>query len=229
MRLVGLAATALAAAAIGAQSAAVAHAATTCEALSGVVDASQNCRVQSTQPAYTVNITFPAEYPDAQAVTDYLIQQRDGFVNVAEMPGSRGLPYEMDAAGTGYFSGAPARTQSLAFELFQDVGGAHPVTWFKAFNYDIENQGPITFDTLFKPGIEPLDVIFPIVQRELDRQTGASAAIVESDGLDPTNYQNFAITDTSLIFFFGQGELLPESAGANVVAVPRESVASLLA
>lgn len=199
-----------------------------CDALGGMVDGSTTCQVQATEPSYTIDISFPADYPDGQVIADYLTQQRDGFINVAEMPGSRGLPYEMDATGTGYTSGDPQRTASVVFELFQDVGGAHPVTWFKAFNYDVENKAPITFDSLFKPGSDPLAVIFPVVQRELERQTGTSSVISEGDGLDPANYQNFAITDTDLIFFFGQGELLPESAGANIVSVPRATVAAVL-
>jgi len=50
-----------------------------------------------------------------------------------------------------------------------------------------------------------------------------------SIGLDPAKYQNFALTDDSLIFFFGQGELLSESAGPVEATVPRETVAALLA
>lgn len=216
---------------------AVAGADTACDALGGAVDGSGLCRVQATQPDYTLAISFPADYPDGQAVADYLSQQRDGFINVAEMPGSRGLPYEMDATGTGYSSSTPAEgegeavpaTSSVVFELFQDIGGAHPVTWFKAFNYDVENKAPLAFEGLFKPDTKPLEVIFPVVQRELSRQTGTSAVIAEGVGLDPSKYQNFAVTDVDLIFFFGQGELLPESSGANVVHVPRETVAGLLA
>ena len=48
-------------------------------------------------------------------------------------------------------------------------------------------------------------------------------------GLDPTKYQNFAITDDALIFFFSQGELLPEAAGALQVSVPRGPVDSMIA
>jgi hypothetical protein len=53
--------------------------------------------------------------------------------------------------------------------------------------------------------------------------------VLPGDGLDPQNYQNFAITDDSVIFFFGQGELLPEAAGASQANVPRSAVAALLA
>lgn len=227
---------------IGCHGVAVAGAATPCEALGGTVDGSQSCQVHAATPAYALDISFPADYPDPQPVADYLTQQRDGFVSVAEMPGSRGLPYEMDVTGTSYASGAvlqagaapteeaePQGTRSIALELFQDVGGAHPMTWYKTFNYDLAQKAPITYDTLFKPGSKPLEVIFPIVASELARQTGLATAISAGDGMDPSHYQDFAITDTDVIFFFGQGELLAEDAGANSVTVPRQAIAALLA
>jgi len=72
-------------------------------------------------------------------------------------------------------------------------------------------------------------VIFPIVQGELQKQSGVEQAIPPSVGLDPANYQNFAITDDAVIFFFGQGELMPEAAGASQASVPRAALAQLLA
>jgi hypothetical protein len=46
--------------------------------------------------------------------------------------------------------------------------------------------------------------------------------------LDSSHYQNFAITDDELIFYFAPGELLPASiAGAAQVHVPRNAVPPL--
>ncbi len=64
----------------------------------------------------------------------------------------------------------------MVFEVYQNVGGAHPQTWYKAFNWDVAKKAPVTFDTLFKPGTRPLDVIFPIVQSEVNRQLGVDGA-----------------------------------------------------
>jgi len=208
----------------------VASAQTACADLGGALDASQSCQVHDATPAYTLDYSFPAGYPDEQAVAAYLTQTRDGFVNVSEMPGSRGLPYVLDAKGTAYHSGlAPRGTQSLVLEVYQNVGGAHPQTWFKAFNYDLAAKAPITFDTLFRPGTRPLDVVYPAVQNQLQTATGMDQPVLPGDGLDPQNYQNFAITDDSVIFFFGQGELLPEAAGATQATIPRTVLAPILA
>ena len=88
---------------------------------------------------------------------------------------------------------------------------------------------PITFDCLFKPGTRPLDVIYPEVNRYLKKEQGLIDSIPQTDGLDPANYQNFALTDDSVIFFFSQGEMFAESAGPVEATVPRASVAPMLA
>jgi hypothetical protein len=159
---------------------------------------------------------------------DYLRQTRDGFVNVSQMPGSTGLPYVLAITSEEYRSGrAPGGTQSVALKIYQNVGAAHPLTWYKAFNDNLDTHQPITFDTLFTPGSKPLPVILPIVQKDIDKQIGADVTI--SDGLGPSHYQNFAITDADLIFFFDQGDMLPPAAGALAVHVPRSAIASMLA
>lgn len=199
-----------------------------CSDLGGAVDGT-TCRIHAATDMYTIDASYPLDYADQQALTDYVTQTRDGFVNVSQMPGSRSLPYQLDIQSDEYHSGRPPHgTQSVVLKIFQDVGGPRPVTWYKAFNYDLDARRPITFDTLFAPGTRPLDVIYPIVQRELAPAAGQDAAISPGDGLDPSHYQNFAITDDGLIFFFSQGELLPSSASTNIVHVPRDAIAGLL-
>ncbi len=111
---------------------------------SGCVDDSQMCQIQATDPAYALNISYPVNYPDYQAVFDYVKQTRDGFLNVAKMPGPHDMPYELDTTTTQYSSAVPPRgTQSLVFKTFQDVGGAHPQTFYKSFNWDQGMRKPI--------------------------------------------------------------------------------------
>ncbi|WP_101949156.1 esterase [Mycobacterium sp. 3519A] len=203
---------------------------TACADLNGTVGPDGVCTVHASNATYTLDMTFPNDYPDQQALTAYLTQARDGFVNVSEMPGSYNLPYELDAKGTGYRSGSPtAGTQSVVFTMWQNVGGVHPQTWYKSFNWDLGKNAPITFDTLFKPDAKPLNVIYPAVEQYLQKQQGLIDGIPASVGLDPAKYQNFALTDDALLFFFGQGELFAESAGPVEASVPRATVASLLA
>jgi len=203
---------------------------TACADLGGTVDEQQICHVSAQNPTYRLDFSFPADYPDQQALTAYLTQTRDGFVNVSEMPGSWNLPYVLDGKGRSYRSGPEdAGTRSVVFEVYENVGGARPQTWYKSFNWDVEAEAPITFDSLFTPDAQPLDVIFPIVQSAVARQIGVDAPIAPADGLDPAKYQEFAITDDSVIFFFGQGEMMPGAGGALQAAVPRSAIAPMLA
>jgi hypothetical protein len=139
------------------------------------------------------------------------------------------MPYELDTTETEFNSAVPPRgTQSVVFKTYQGVGGAHPTTFYKAFNWDQGLRKPITIDNLFREGTAPFPIIFPLVQAEVDKQLGQPVAIAPEVGLDPTKYENFAITDDQLIFFFSQGDVLPEAAGALQVAIPRGPVDAMI-
>ena len=180
------------------------------------------CHVHATTPAYTLDLRFPADYSDEQAIVDYLTQTKDGFLNVAQEPGGRNLPYEMDVTSQSFRS---AQTRSAVLKLFQNVGSAHPTTWFKSFNYNVNTGQPVTFDTVFPPGA--LEEIFPIVQSQLETETGLTGSISAADGLNPAHYQNFAITDSLVIFFFGRAELLPSYADATSAVISRSQIPPL--
>jgi Protein of unknown function (DUF3298) len=231
MRILRWAALLAAAVVAGSIGTPVAAAHTGCLDLQGVVGPDGICRVHVQNATYTLDMSFPNDYPDEEPVVAYLTQARDGFVNVAEDPDADNLPYELDAEGVGYRSGPPigGGTRSAVFTVWQNVGGAHPQTFYQAFNWNVAKNAPITFDTLFRPGTKPLDAIYPEVNRYLQKQQRMIDAVPPGDGLDPANYQNFALTDDSLIFFFSQGELFPESAGPVQATVPRAAVAPLLA
>ena len=193
-----------------------------CAALGGALEGRGMCHVHTATPAYTMDLKFPAYYSDEQAIVDYLTQTRDGFLNLAQAPGGRNLPYEMDVTAQSFRS---AQTGSAVLKLFQNVGSAHPTTWYKSFTFNANKGQSVTFDTLFPPGA--LQQIFPIVQSQLEAQTGLTGSISPADGLDPAHYQNFAITDDSVIFFFGRAELLPSYADATSVAIPRSQLPPL--
>ena len=46
---------------------------------------------------------------------------------------------------------------------------------------------------------------------------------------NPANYQNFAVVNDGVIFFFDQGALLPQAAGALQVLVPRSQIDPMIA
>ncbi|TPG33563.1 esterase [Mycolicibacterium hodleri] len=195
-----------------------------CADFGGTVGADRICHSHSETAVYTIDMNYPVDYPDVQAVTAYLTQQRDQFLDYTERfpPRDRPAPYGLALSAKEYRSGSPATgTQSVVLRIGRDVG-VHPVTSVKAFNYGLGKQAPITFDTAFKPGA--VDVIYSAVRRELS--PGAETA--PHGGLDPATYQNFAITDDAVIFFFDQGQLFGQNEGPLHASVPRAELAQFL-
>ena len=124
----------------------------------------------------------------------------------------------------------PRGTQSVVFKTFQDVGGAHPQTFYKSFNWDQGLRKPITIDNLFREGHSAVSGDPAVGAEPSWRSSPASRwRSRQSVGLDPTKYENFAITNDAVIFFFSQGELLPETAGALQVSVPRGPIDAMIA
>jgi len=72
----------------------------------------------------------------------------------------------------------------------------------------------------FPAGARPLEVLNPITERQLHSAP---------DDLTEQTYQNFALTDEAVIFFFGQNQLVPDNSGPHRVAVPSAELVSLLA
>jgi len=188
-----------------------------CADFGGTVDADQVCHSRTDTAGYTIVVSYPVDYPDVQTVTAYLTQQRDQLVDYAQKfpPRDRPAPYQLAVSAKEYRSGPPATgTQSVVLRVGQDVG-AHPVTSVKAFNYDLGKQAPITFDTAFKPGA--VDVIYSAVRRELSPGAGTAPR----GGRDAATYQNFAITDDAVIFFFDQDQLFGQNEGPLQATVSR--------
>ena len=201
-----------------------AHAADPCADFGGAVEPDGLCRVHETNANYTLDMSFPVDFPDQAAVDDFLTQTRGGFVNEAQTPDAGNVPYALDMTASMWASDT---TRSAVFEVYQNLGGASPSTWYQSFNYDTVRNRPITFADLFAPGIDPMNAIFGIVQQKLSAEMGVPAPISVSDGMDPSHYRSFAITPVDLVFFFDRGEVMPGAAGAHTVYVPRSAIPPL--
>jgi hypothetical protein len=200
-----------------------------CDALGGSVDQNQICHVHSQAAGSTVDFSFPTGYPDQQSVADYLLSLRDDFVHFAQLPVHSTSPSSLVAKPTTYQSGNPFwGTQSLVLEIRQDIA-PRPVTWYKAFDYNLGARAPMTLDNLFTPGTKPLDVVFPAVRRELEKRWQPDVLTSMLGRPNDVTFANFALTDDAVIFFLGQGQLLGHSAGPVQVSVPKSEFGPLLA
>jgi hypothetical protein len=200
-----------------------------CADLKGV-SAANVCQITVTDPGYTINIRFPSNYPDMKSMADFVSKTRDSFLGAAKSSTPRDTPYALEITPTTYNSLVPPRGQlSVVLRVYQNTGAAHPRTSFTSFVWDQAYRKPVTYETLWVPDSDPLPIVFAIVQEDLRKQAGHPVPIAPAVGLDPANYQNFAITNDGVIFFFSQGTLLAEAAGATQVLVPRSVIDPLLA
>jgi hypothetical protein len=224
-----------------------------CADLKGV-STGVTCQIKMADPGYNVDISFPTGYPDEQSVADFITKQRDDFLNVAKSSAPRDQPYQLTISSANYGSAIPPRgTEAVVFTVVQNVGAGHPQTTFKSFNWDQSYRKAILWTA--KPDDkkntplwrvdDPLTTVAPIVQAELQKQTAPPAnptqtappasptppapPVTIAGANDPANYQNFAITNDGVIFFFDQGRMLPDAAGAPQVLVPRSAIDPLLA
>lgn len=192
------------------------------------VDANQMCHFDASAPLSDISMVFPANYPDEQTMIGYLTKADDDFRNARGPLSTLRSPTALKVTGTRYSSGAQTTgTQSVVTEIYENLGAAHPLVGYKSFNYNLANQQPITFDTLFQPGTQPLQAILPIVQKTLADRYRATVSIPPATGLQPANYQSFAITNDALVFFFDQNALQP-AMEATQVSVPRSAIAPMI-
>lgn len=200
------------------------EAAHACTELGGTVKPDSTCHVHTETGTYTVDMSYPVDYPDQQQLRDFITRDRAEFVDFMAKVHPRDWPFEHGLTPQTY---STSGTRSVVFEIYDDTG-AHPVTGYKAFSYDLNTHTPITYDTLFEAGADPVAVLDPIVQRAMDKRWRGYGGPAPRNTLGARVYENFAITDDAVVFFIPQGMWLPEVAGPMQVSVSREQLAGHL-
>ena len=192
---------------------------------SGPAAADDTLHDHSETAQYTIDITYPLDYPELKSVSDFVNADRGYFLDWIDRFGHDGpaRQYMYDVHGKTYSSTQPATT-SLVLTINHDTGAAHeahPETVFKSFTYDLTRQRPITVDTLFKQDADVVSALGPKVTKLYDRPTHK---------ILPSDFRNFALTDDSVIFFFGEGQLVSaDNTGPRQMSVTRGELAPLLA
>lgn len=127
---------------------------------------------------------------------------------------------------------------SIKFTNDYYTGGAHPNHDFTTFTFDLADDRQIYLQDLFVEGSDPWKVIAPIVQQDLEEHLAEVFGTALSDddkniitigaGENPDNYQNFALTSDSLIFFFPPYQVAAYAAGAQEVSIPLDQLSDIL-
>jgi hypothetical protein len=168
-------------------------------------EATQQCRMATT---VQINIDYPmfvTQYGFAEQAVDEFLQTARASLLEPD-PLYEPYIYSFITLTIGYevYQFSPTII-SLKFDIFTGAGGTSYMNTFQTFTFDLTTQRTLTIEDLFLPGGNPLAVIAPLVQQDLQNQLGDMANvswIQEGTAPDPANYSNFAVTPDSLIFYF---------------------------
>ena len=162
-----------------------------------------------------------------KSVSDFVNADRGYFLDWIARFGHDGpaRQYMYDVNAKTYQSAQPATT-SLVLTIDNDTGAAH--------------RGPSRNGVQvvhLRPGQAAPDHVRHAVQAGRRCGVGARAeggrAVRPPDNrskLLPSDFRNFALTDDAVIFFFGEGQLMPaDNTGPRQISVPRSELAPLLA
>jgi hypothetical protein len=191
-----------------------------------------------------VDITIKIDYPldlaktafIGQVVDRFLADQRTAFLNplteerLYYSPGPLTLQIDYD---TSNFSD---QVVNLKFTVYAFEGGAHGLTTTTTYTFDLAQQRVLSLNDLFVPGSNPLSVIGPLVEADLDARLTTDLAhlsdtnwIHQGTGENPDNYKSWTITPDGLTFYFDQYQVAAYVAGTQTVTIPLAQLSAILA
>jgi hypothetical protein len=191
-----------------------------------------------------VNAVIKIDYPLAlaktafigQVVDQFMADQRVAFLSpltedrLYYSPGP--LTLQIDYA-TSNFSD---RIVNLIFTVYAFEGGAHGLTTTTTYTFNLAQQRVLSLSDLFVPGSDPLSVIGPLVEADLDARLTTDLAnltdtnwIHQGTGENLDNYKSWTITPDSLTFYFDPYQVAAYAAGTQTVTIPLAQLSAILA
>jgi hypothetical protein len=121
------------------------------------------------------------------------------------------------------------RIIGLVFEIVSYFGGAHPGSYHRELNYDLNAARLLSLGDLFKSGSNYLDVIAGYSISELSKNREILFEDFEQYASpSPENYSVWSITPRGLLIVFEEYQVAPYAAGPQYVVVPYSELAGIL-
>lgn len=197
---------------------------------------------QEVECALNTGLSMVIDYPLAIVERDLLVettvdsfvqQTRGDFLNAFMESGAPDTmmisSWTMDVSHTEYQHSE--QVFSLKFDIYTYTGGAHGLTVFSTYTFDLEKGQVLTLDDLFLPESNPLETLAPLAQAALREQLGADADIAwidEGASPDPINYSDFVLTEDALLIFFEPYQVVAYAYGPQTVTLPLADLATIL-
>ncbi|KYH29633.1 MULTISPECIES: DUF3298 and DUF4163 domain-containing protein [Clostridium] len=106
---------------------------------------------------------------------------------------------------------------SLYIDYYQYTGGAHGITFRKAYNIDLTNGNKLTLKDLFKEGTLYKDIINDEINKQIEKN---KEMYFPSSFKGISNEQDFYIDGKNLVIFFQVYELAPYAFGIPEFKIP---------
>ena len=174
---------------------------------------------------------YDIQYPQSKVVSfndrvkEYIDEQRDTYLIAMEENkriGSK-TPGELNIA----FETFPHASGSYSFVMISGtyLGGANGFTNFNTIHFDPESGEIIEIADLFGHDASKLLKLSSLVRDGIQKDPSLTNRVLEEDMMLATepkwsNFENFALTDDSLVIYFDEYEIASGATGAPVIAVP---------
>ncbi len=141
--------------------------------------------------------------------------------------GTSELPAEPISAGSSFDARYELISQKgnlwsikFNFSVYMD-GAAHPYSYSRTVNYDLENGADVPIELLFLPSSNYLQVIADYCKAQLAaRDIAFDPAFTPGADAAPINYERWNVSEDGLIITFDQGQVAAYAAGPQTVIVP---------
>lgn len=205
-----------------------------CFDVGGLIDAATGACVQ--HAALDIHSVYPLEAAQlsaamAGAIDDFIngsyAEFMSNFPVTGFLPGS-GNPWALDLQPE-ILQGIS--TTSVVFTRYTYTGGANGTTDYHTLTATLPAGDLLTLEELFVVDVNPYATLQPLAEAALIAQLGDAAfPDMMALGLEPVpeNYQNWALTETSLNLYFNKYQVAPGAAGAPVIAIPLSDLSDVL-
>lgn len=124
---------------------------------------------------------------------------------------------------------------SLLYTVYDYTGGAHGMTTFQTYVFDLAGERVLTLNDIFQPGIDPLATVQPLARQILETQlTELGGMAPDATWLDqgtapiPENYANWVLTPDALVFYFPPYQVAAYALGPQIVSIPLADLSAAL-
>ncbi|MBO0603299.1 polysaccharide deacetylase family protein [Sporosarcina sp. E16_3] len=188
----------------------------------------------STETSNDLYTPFSIQYPQSlhspfnKAITSYIKDAKRGYLNKHD--GSK-LKRKMNIS----LDILTHRSGNYSFVLTDSrtTGKPNEETRIRSFHLNPKTGGSLTISDVLGHNSEHLEILSPLVREAIYNDPLIADYIFPEEvhiQTEPTwaNFDNFAITDESLIFYFDKYELAAGKVGPPVIAIPLSDVNNIL-